>query len=70
MPKTHITVSGDTFDFLALRYYGEETLASEIIAANPDYCDVLIFDAGTALTIPDAETVTTPETLPPWRRDE
>ena len=69
MPNTHITVEGDTFDALALEYYNDEKLASAIIQANPDNCDTLIFDAGVSLTIPDVDTVTPPETLPPWRRD-
>lgn len=62
------TVAGDTFDGLALEFYDDELQASEIIAANPDYCDVLIFDAGVALKIPIMEDVALPETLPPWRR--
>ena len=69
MAKTHITINGDTFDILALNYYNDEKLASEIIQANPDCCDVLIFDAGVSLIIPDVSTVTLPETLPPWRRN-
>lgn len=64
----HITVEGDTFDGLALRYYNEERLASTIIQANPDYCDTLIFEAGITLYIPDVSTVEMPDTLPPWRR--
>lgn len=68
MANTHITVEGDTFDMLALHYYNDEKLASAIIEENPDYCDVLIFDAGITLIIPDTSTVTLPETLPPWRR--
>ena len=70
MAKIHKTVKGDTFDALALQYFDEETLASEIIQANPDYCDVLIFDEGIELIIPDEPDVVFPETLPPWRRDE
>lgn len=66
----HITAEGDTFDNLALLYYDEEKFASEIIKANPDYCDVLIFEAGITLTIPAVSTVELPETLPPWRRNE
>lgn len=69
MPKTHITVEGDTFDNLALKYYDEEKMASTIINANLHHCDTLIFSAGVALTIPDVDAVTTPDTLPPWRRD-
>lgn len=68
MADIHITVDGDTFDTLALRYYNDEKLASDIIQANPDYGDVLIFENGIALVIPEVSTVTPPETLPPWRR--
>ena len=68
MAKIHITSGGDTFDLLALKYYNDEKLAGTIIQENPDYCDVIIFDAGTVLTIPDRAAATPPETLPPWRR--
>ena len=70
MPKTHITAEGDTFDALALHYYNDEKLASAIIQANPDYCSTLIFEAGISLVIPEVSTVTYPETLPPWRREQ
>lgn len=70
MPNTYITVEGDTFDSLALRFYNDEKLASTIIQANPDYCDTLIFEAGISLSIPEAASVVLPETLPPWRRGE
>ena len=66
--REHITIEGDTFDSLALYYYRRERLASNIIQANPEYCDTLIFEAGIKLYIPDISTVQTPETLPPWRR--
>lgn len=67
--REHITVEGDTFDALALHYYNDEQLASRIIAANLDHCDVLIFEAGVALRIPVVDTVDMPATLPPWRRE-
>lgn len=69
MLKTHITTQGETFDGLALKFYNNEKLASAIIQANLDYCDVLIFEAGVELKIPEVSAVTYPETLPPWRRD-
>lgn len=68
--KEYTTREGDTFDALALEMYGEETLAHYIIEFNPDYADVLIFDANVALLLPIVEDVETPDTLPPWRRDE
>ena len=44
----YITREGDTFDALALQMYNEETLAHYIIEFNPDYADVLIFEANVA----------------------
>ena len=67
--KQYTTREGDTFDALALEMYGEETLAHYIIEFNPDYADVLIFDANVALRLPIVENVETPATLPPWRRN-
>lgn len=67
--KPYTTREGDTFDALALAMYGEETLAHYIIEFNPDYADVLIFEANVALRLPIVENVETPDTLPPWRRD-
>lgn len=64
------TVAGDTFDRLAFEFYTNEKMASLIIQANPDYCDVLIFDAGVRLKIPVVNIVNPPESLPPWRRGE
>ena len=68
--KEYTTREGDTFDALALEMYGEETLAHYIIEFNPDYADVLIFDANVTLLLPIVEEVETPDTLPPWRRDD
>ena len=69
MSKTYTTRDGDTFDSLALGFFGDEKLASAIMQANPDHCDTLIFSAGVVLTIPASVEVTMPETLPPWRRE-
>ncbi|MGI5900474.1 MAG: tail protein X [Christensenellales bacterium] len=64
----YLTRQGDMFDAIALYFYSEERMASYIIAANPDHCDVIIFDAGVKLSIPILEAVETVDTLPPWRR--
>jgi phage tail protein X len=65
----YTTVEGDTFDSIAFEFYTEEKLASVIIQANPEYCDVLIFKAGINLNIPViSEDAETPGTAPPWRR--
>ena len=60
---------GDTFDSMAFQFYTDEQLSSEIIKANPDYADVLIFEEeSVTLKIPIFDAVNMPDTLPPWRR--
>lgn len=66
--KEYVTKEGDAFDIIALMEYDEEKMAHYIIKENPDYCDVLTFDAGVVLQIPILETTNIPDTLPPWRR--
>lgn len=65
----YTTRQGDTFDELALQVYDSEKKAHLIIEANPDYADVIVFDAGVALQIPLFDETEQPETLAPWRRD-
>lgn len=66
--KLWTTRFGDTFDALALGFYGDEKLAHLIIEANLDYADVLIFEDSADLLIPVISESSTPDTLPPWRR--
>lgn len=61
------TRAGDTFDSLALTMYNEEKLSKYIIDFNPEYADVIVFDANVPLRLPIMEDVETPATLPPWR---
>ena len=64
----YTTKEGDMFDMIALNFYNEEKMATTIIEANPDYADVVIFDADIELIIPIVEDVDGIETTPPWRR--
>lgn len=63
----YTTMQGDTFDMLALDAYDDEFKAHLIIQANPQYANVLVFDAGVKLTIPIIEQEAA-STLPPWKR--
>lgn len=63
----YVTVQGDTFDVIALQFYGDELRAGELIAANPQHAGTVMFAAGVALQIPQLAEVA-PSTLPPWRR--
>ena len=62
----YVTSQGDTFDGLAMDFYDNECLSSEIIKENPHYADVLIFDAGITLYIPVIEDITDNSDKPPW----
>ena len=65
---TYQTSAGDTWDEIAYKICGNETLSSELMLLNRDYINVVIFGEGVGLTIPVYEESTSPATLPPWRR--
>lgn len=60
------TVTGDTFDLIAFKVYGQSKMAKAIMDANPDYLDALIFSSNVQLHIPDVEVIE-PSSLPPWK---
>lgn len=65
----YTTQAGDTFDSIAFELYSDEKLASRIIELNPQYADVLIFDANVEVIAPIIEEdADTPGTAPPWRK--
>lgn len=64
--KQYSTKQYDTFDKIARELYGDESVASYIIDANPEYSDVIIFNAGVQLYLPKLERVET-STLPQWK---
>jgi phage tail protein X len=64
----YITSAGDRWDLLAWRYYGDATLYSPIIMANPSIPIEPVFEAGLAIAIPIlqlSQSITTD--LPPWK---
>lgn len=67
MAKEYRTIQGDSFDQIAYRLWKNEHYMRKIMAANPDYMDVLLFEPGVVLQIPD---FTPPPkisaNLPPW----
>jgi phage tail protein X len=65
----HVTAAGERWDLLAWQYYGDATLYSPIIMANPSVPIVPVFEAGLSVAIPillvqQAQTAN----LPPWSR--
>lgn len=66
--KTYTTIAGDTWDEIAFKECGSETLSSELMLLNRKYINVVIFGEGVELVIPVYDTAQTPSTLPPWRQ--
>lgn len=66
MANTYRTVQHDTFDAIAYRLWKNEYLAKELMAANPDYMDVLLFEPGIELIVPDVKIEPKKADLPPW----
>lgn len=67
MPDTYTTISGDTWDGIALEVYGSEAEADWLMQHNPRYITTTKFASGIVLQTP-AVPVTAPANLPPWKR--
>ena len=63
----HKTKQGEMWDTISIAEYGTPHKVAELINANPQYADVLIFEEGINLNIPELETETI-SSLPPWKQ--
>lgn len=66
---SYTTIQGDTWDGISMKTLGSEYYMGDIIDANPEHRETVVFSANITLAIPD---VTTAESLnlPPWKRGE
>ena len=67
MLDIYITISGDTWDIVAYKVYGNEMYMDMLIKANIEHKDTYIFPAGVELTLPEIDLEVS-ETLPPWKQ--
>ena len=67
MANIYTTIQGDTWDGIAYKTLGSEYHMTNLIEANPDHRETVIFPAGVVLVIPEITTPTT-QNLPPWKR--
>lgn len=63
----YTTVSGDTWDVIAKKVYGNERYTDYLMQNNMDKLDIFIFDDGIELYTPEIEEEVD-EDLPEWRR--
>ena len=66
--EIYVTHQGEAWDAIAFRLWGQERFFMELVKANPQYRDVILFPAGVELAVPSRpENLRQPE-LPPWRQ--
>lgn len=65
--ESYITIQGDTWDIIALKAMGSEKLMGQLIEANIEHADTVVFGAGIKLNIPEY-TPPADGLLPPWKR--
>ena len=44
--------NGDSWDWLAIAFYGDERYAVDLMNANPEYCGKTVFTGGEVIYIP------------------
>lgn len=66
--KKYTAKTGDMWDLIAFNLYGDEKKSTELMAANPRLTDIIMFDGGEVLNIPETIETADNSTLAPWRR--
>jgi len=64
----YTTKQGDEWDQIAFDQLGSEHLVDRLIAANPEHQEVVLFDAGVKLKIPDPVKKPLIVGPAPWRK--
>lgn len=68
MAQIYYTKQGDTWDKIAYKQYGAEKYMQQLILANWDKLDTLVFSDGEKIIIPDI-TDEQMENMPAWRSE-
>ena len=67
--NTYQTVQGDMWDSIAKQAYGTETAMDQLMRANPDLLQVVVFGAGEIVLLPQISAQEAASTAgPPWRK--
>ena len=68
MANIYYTEAGDTWDKIAYEQYGSEKYMEQLILANWDKLDVLVFSEGEEIILPEL-TDEELDDVPVWRSD-
>lgn len=63
----YTTVTGDTWDIIALKVYGQEKYADVLMQNNHKLLDYTVFESGVVVNCPDLD-YSVDEELPLWRQ--
>lgn len=66
--KVYLTRQDEAWDAVAYRLWGQERLFMELVKANPEHLDTVVFPAGVELTVPERPVAANALELPPWRK--
>ena len=69
MATTYTTIQGDTWDMIAYRLFGDESQMKELVEANLQHIDTMIFRSGTVLSVPELRESRN-GSVPFWRKDD
>lgn len=67
-PDIYTTTAGETWASVAFRLWADEFGMDALIAANPLYARLLVFEGGERLSIPNRTDETLTAHMPPWRQ--
>lgn len=67
--NTYTTISGDTWDIVAYKVYGNEMYMDKLLKANLEHKDTYIFPAGVVLSLPEIDLEAS-QSLPSWKQGE
>ncbi len=65
--KTYTTTQGEAWDQVSLAVWGREDLLHFLMQANPRHREVVLFNAGVDLVVPEIE-IPAREVAPPWQQ--
>ncbi|NLT94871.1 MAG: phage tail protein [Clostridia bacterium] len=63
----YVTIQGDTWDLISFKVFGNERYMLNLIEANPQYHNIVVFPANIKLIIPEIQ-IPISNRLPPWKR--
>lgn len=67
--KTYRTISGDTWDSISFKIYGDSKKYDKLMDWNPNLCDFIFFPAGIKVKYQEiSEKEVKNRNTPPWRK--